>query len=90
MPNRDGRPSAVVLGFEAKLPRYNTQNLLARSLHPQCHEHNPGFVRFVETSRLPFRPHAASKRSDLEERGTLYRRLAEHVWNPDDLVQEVG
>ena len=35
---------------------YNTQNLLARSLHPQCYERNPGFQRFVAQSGLPFGP----------------------------------
>ena len=30
------------LTYAEKLPHYNTQNLLARSLHPQCYEHNPG------------------------------------------------
>ena len=44
------------LTYEAKLPHYLTQNLLARSLHPQCYEHNPGFLRFREQSSLPFAP----------------------------------
>src|SRR5205085_33374 len=42
------------LPYEKKLPHYLTQNLLARSLHPQCYEHNPGFVNFIKTSSLPF------------------------------------
>jgi Protein of unknown function DUF262/Protein of unknown function (DUF1524) len=79
------------LTYEAKLPHYNTQNnLLARSLHPQCYDHNPGFVRFVQTSGLPFRPHEQFRKADLEERGVLYRKLAEQIWNPDDLLREVG
>ena len=35
------------LPYEDKLPHYNSQNLLARSLHPLCYEHNPGFLRFT-------------------------------------------
>ncbi|MCY4101750.1 MAG: DUF262 domain-containing protein [bacterium] len=76
------------LPYEDKLPHYNSQNLLARSLHPQAYERNPGFVSFVSASGLPFRAHEDFKRSDLEERGELYCRLAERIWNPDDLLDE--
>lgn len=78
------------LSYEEKLPHYNTQNLLARSLHPQCYEHNPGFLRFVQESGLPFTAHEHFKKADLDERGLLYRKLAERIWNPDDLLREVG
>lgn len=77
------------LPYEDKLPHYNTQNLLARSLHPQSYDHNPGFVRFVEQSGLPFKAHPHFKTADLEERGVIYRQLAESIWNPDDLLREV-
>lgn len=78
------------LTYEEKLPHYNTQNLLSRSLHPQCYEHNPGFLRFVQDSGLLFKPHAQFKKADIEERGVLYRELAERIWNPDDLLQAVS
>jgi uncharacterized protein with ParB-like and HNH nuclease domain len=76
------------LPYEEKLPHYNTQNLLARSLHPQCYDHNPGFLRFVQESGLPFKAYEHYKKADMEERGTLYRLLAERIWNPEDLVRE--
>ncbi len=78
------------LTYEEKLPHYNTQNLLARSLHPQCYEHNPGFLRFVQNSGLPFKAHPHFKSADLEERGMLYRQIAERIWNPDDLLKQVA
>ncbi len=78
------------LAYEEKLPHYNTQNLLARSLHSLCYEHNPGFLRFVQESGLPFKPYVHFEKAELEERGLLYRQLAERIWNPDDLLQEVG
>ncbi len=77
------------LTYEDKLPHYNTQNMLARSLHRQCYEHNPGFLRFREESGLPFRAHEHFKKADLEERGMLYCQLAEQIWNPADLLREV-
>mgnify|MGYP000849207662 FL=1 len=78
------------LAYEDKLEHYNTQNLLARSLHPLCYEHNPGFLSFVRRSELPFRPHEHFKKADIEERGELYRMIAERIWNPDDLLREAG
>jgi uncharacterized protein with ParB-like and HNH nuclease domain len=77
------------LPYADKLPHYNTQNLLARSLHPQCYEHNPGFLRFVRESGLPFKPYPQFNKVELDERGVLYRQIAERIWNPEDLLQEV-
>ena len=76
------------LSYCEKLPHYNTQNLLARSLHPQCYERNPGFLRFKELSGLPFVPHEEFNTADLEQRSELYRQIAERIWNPDDLLVE--
>jgi hypothetical protein len=76
------------LRYEEKLPHYLSQNLLARSLHPQCYDHNPGFLQFLQRSGLSFGPHAEFKKADLEARGSLYRQLAEHVWDPENLSRE--
>ncbi len=75
------------LPYADKLPHYNTQNLLARSLHPQCYRHNPGFLRFMEQSGLPFVAHTEFNRADLEARSQLYRQIVERIWNPADLLQ---
>lgn len=75
------------LSYADKLSHYNTQNLLARSLHPQCYEHNPGFLRFREQSGLPFVAHTEFNRAELEERSQLYRQIAERIWNPADLLK---
>jgi hypothetical protein len=77
------------LPYEKKLPHYNTQNLLARSLHPQAYDHNPGFQQFLSRNDLPFRPHERFRRADLDERQELYRAIAKQIWNPDRLLQEV-
>ena len=55
------------LPYENKLPHYNTQNLLARSLHPQCYDHNPQFERLINETGLSFRAHPQFKNADLEE-----------------------
>ena len=70
------------LPYAEKRQHYLTQNLLARSLHEQCYEHRPGFIRFVKESGLPFRAHPEFKHAECYERQTLYRRLAEQIWSP--------
>lgn len=78
------------LPYEEKLPHYNTRNLLARSLHGQCYDHNPGFLQFMKRTRLPFEPHDQFKKADLDTRGELYRQIAERIWDPDALLREVN
>lgn len=73
---------------KSKLPHYLSHNLLARSLHPQCYEHNPGFLDFIKSSGLPFKAHDEFKKQDLQERTDLYYELARQVWNPERLVWE--
>jgi len=77
------------LTYADKLPHYNTQNLLARSLHAQCYDHNPGFLRFKEQSGLPFAAMPEFNKADLENRSQLYRQIAERIWNPADLLKGV-
>lgn len=76
------------LPYEQKLDHYFGQNLLAKSLHPNCYEHNPGFLRFCDESGLAFRPHTHFKKIDLDYRQELYRKLAEQIWNPARLEQD--
>jgi hypothetical protein len=75
------------LPYEEKLEHYNNQNLLARTLHLQCYERNPGFLAFVERSGLPLHPHEQFRRADLDERQVLYTQMAERIWNPELLLQ---
>ena len=78
------------LPYSEKRRHYLEQNLLARSLHEQAYDRNPGFRRFIEESELPFRAHAEFKKADLDARQELYRQLAEHIWNPERLAQEAA
>lgn len=78
------------LTYEAKLPHYLEQNLLARSLHPQCYNHNPGFLEFVQRSGTAFTPHEHFRKSDLDTRQSLYISVAEKLWNPDLLDWELA
>ncbi|MBD3237760.1 MAG: DUF1524 domain-containing protein, partial [Candidatus Eisenbacteria bacterium] len=76
------------LPYEKKCEHYLSQNLLARSLHERAYERDPGFRRFVESSRLPFRAHAEFRKADLDARQALCQQLAGHIWSPDRLMQD--
>ncbi|CAA9356764.1 MAG: hypothetical protein AVDCRST_MAG93-7396, partial [uncultured Chloroflexia bacterium] len=77
------------LPYEEKLPHYLKQNLLARSLHPDAYDRDPGFHQFIQRTGLPFRPHEEFRKSDLDARQHLYTELAKRIWNAADLLCEV-
>ena len=83
--------SGHIVGYRAELsPGHLGQNLLARSLHEQAYDHNPGFRRFVEQNGLTFSAHGQFKKADLDARQQLYRALAERIWSPERLAQEAA
>lgn len=84
LPYRDKDPK------RDKREHYLKQNLLAQSLHEQGYERNPGFQQYIQNSGLPFRPHPEFGRADLDERQRLYRLLAEKMWDPSRLEQELN
>ncbi|MFH1252074.1 MAG: DUF262 domain-containing protein [bacterium] len=73
------------LTYSEKLPHYFGQNLLAKCLHPECYNHNPGFIRFMDKNGLPFKDHPEFKIKDMDERQELYRNIAELIWSPERL-----
>ena len=73
--------------YEAKRDAYvsNSENLLARSLHPLAYQNNPSFRALLERTGLPFRHYDAFGPEAQSERQELYIRLSEWVWNPSRL-----
>ena len=71
------------LPYEKKLPHYFGQNILAKTLNPQCYQNNPGFLSYKENSGLPFRAHEHFKKDDVRERQKLYQKICEEIWSPD-------
>lgn len=76
------------LPYPEKRPHYVSQNLLARSLHEQCYERNPGFLAYVSQEGLPFEALPEFRKEQIEARQQLYRQLADRVWNPEQLQRE--
>ena len=73
---------------EPKRGYYRSQNLLAKSLHEGCYQHNPKFTQFKDKSNLPFEPHAKFQKTDIEKRQQLYREIADKIWHPNRLHDE--
>lgn len=76
--------------YTEKREHYFGQNLLAKSLHETAYDHHPGFRKFCAESGLAFAPHAEFRKADLDARQTLYRELAEQIWSPEGLEEEVA
>jgi hypothetical protein len=65
---------------------YLTQNILAQTLHEDAYERNPRLKRFIKDSQLTIHSHPEFKKSDLDDRGIIYRELAERIWDPTQLL----
>ena len=73
--------------YEAKRDAYvsNSENLLARSLHPLAYQNLPTFRSLMDRTGLPFRAYESYGPEEQAERQELYIRIAEWVWNPSRL-----
>jgi hypothetical protein len=75
--------------YGQKRDHYNSQNILARTLHEQCYSHNPGFLSFKQESDLGFTAYETFDRQAIEQRQQLYIQLGEMIWNEDGLDEEL-
>lgn len=73
--------------YSDKLEHYQSENLLARSLHPMCYVHNPGFLKLKAESGLPFKEFTEFKKANFDERFSLYKGIAERLWSADRLKE---
>ena len=73
--------------YEAKRDAYlsNSENLLARSLHPLAYQNLPSFRSFQSRTGLKFEPYDSFGPEEQARRQELYIRIAEWVWNPSRL-----
>jgi hypothetical protein len=82
---RDKNRSYQQMPYEQKVGKYDSENILARSLNKHCYENNPSFMRFLSESGLPFVSYERFFKADLDERQQLYRLICEQIWNIDNL-----
>jgi hypothetical protein len=73
--------------YADKVAHYQKENLLARSLHSACYEHNPGFLQMKTRTGLPFKAFDQFKRADFDARFEAYRGIAEALWSVNRLKE---
>jgi uncharacterized protein with ParB-like and HNH nuclease domain len=76
--------------YSTKLEHYFGQNVLARSLHPRCYEHNPAFLRVRDEFDLPLSPVVDNFAVEaFTARQKLYQRLCQIIWDPAQYGMDV-
>lgn len=65
--------------YSVKVTQYFEQNILAQSLNANKYRNNPGFLRFKDSSGLPFKSYTKFSRDAITERAELYRQIL--LWN---------
>jgi hypothetical protein len=76
------------LPYEEKCSHYLQQNILAQTFHEKAYERNPGLRRVIHDQNIPFEPHSAFRKADLERRQQVMTRLADEVWSVTRLDAE--
>lgn len=67
--------------YNAKLEYYIRENTYAQTLHPTYYERNPNFINSQIIQELGFKYHLDFKRSDIEERQALVKKICEKIWS---------
>lgn len=73
--------------FADKVAHYQKENLLARSLHSGCYQHNPGFLQLMARSGLPFKSFEEFKKASFDERYAAYQAIAKQLWSLNRLQE---
>ena len=85
LPQKNNKSYGALSYKKKKHDYYQTQNLLAGSLHENSYASKPGFSQFKQKSGLPFEDHPKFQKIDLEKRQDLYRQIADRIWHPNRL-----
>ena len=64
-----------------KIPHYIKENLLAASLCDELYVKNPNFYKFINSKNLNFKTYKDFDKVAIEERGVLYGKIAEMIWD---------
>lgn len=78
---KDKNRSFQDMEYAKKVLKYDSENLLARTLNSNCYHNNPLFLNFMRQSALNFKPYNHFNKADLIERQSLYKELCKEVWN---------
>jgi hypothetical protein len=65
--------------FANKVVHYIQQNILAQTLNKNKYTNNPGFLKFKENSKIPFKSYDNFTKDSIMERTNLYKEIL--LWN---------
>lgn len=86
---KDKNRSLQDMVYEKKVEKYDSENLLARSLHKNCYKNNPLFLRFIREENLDFKPYETFGKNEIDERQQLYKEICKKIWNPSLIDQNL-
>lgn len=86
---KDKNRSFQAIEYDKKVLKYDSENLLTRSLNKNCYSNNPSFLKFVQNTNLSFKPYDEFNKSDLVERQNLYKEICKMIWDVDLLDKYV-
>ena len=69
--------------YESKVEQYFSQNILAQTLNKRKYENAPGFTKFLDRSKLAFKPYEFFNREAISERTELYKNILK--WDLEEL-----
>jgi uncharacterized protein with ParB-like and HNH nuclease domain len=78
---KDKNRSLQDMEYSKKVIKYDSENLLARTLNQNCYNNNPLFLRFMNNTQLPFKPYAQFNKAELIERQFLYKEICKKIWD---------
>jgi len=67
--------------YSKKVIKYDSENILARTLNKNCYSNNPLFLRFMNETKLPFKPYEQFDKKALLERQSLYKEICKKIWD---------
>ena len=67
--------------YEIKVKQYLKHNLLAQTLNEQGYKNDPNFLKFKNSSDLPFKPYNSFLKYEIIERQKLYFSIIEKIWD---------
>ena len=82
---KDKNRSLQDMPYSDKVRKYDSENILARSLNEECYKNNPSFLRFIEEYGLDFRSLDKFGPEEIDERQQLYKEISKILWNPENI-----
>jgi len=79
--SKDKNRSLQDMEYSKKVIKYDSENLLARTLNENCYSNNPLFLRFMNEAELPFKPYEQFDKKALIERQSLYKEICKKIWD---------